>query len=658
LITFLDPDALPDDDMISREAVAPFVIRTEKRRAIDADGNPLFKPRFTQLAPIEWESAHEEQRALYEAVTEYVRDGYNRAIKEKQTAVGFLMILMQRLITSSTAAIRTALERRLAVLEQPQGQLSLFPEDMAEDWSSLDGQQQLDSILKTRLKGLKDERKEVELLLSAARRCEASGPDVKAEALLDRIQQQQREENDPTLKVLIFTEFVPTQAMLADFLERRGFNVVVLNGGMDLEERRETQRRFADDAQILISTDAGGEGLNLQFCHVVVNYDLPWNPMKIEQRIGRVDRIGQKHVVRALNFALADTVELRVREVLEEKLARILDEFGVDKLADVLDSEDGGVPFEALFAQAVIAPEEAEQRAAGVADEIRRRAEEARAGSRLLNATEVLDPSTAQRIASHQMPYWTERLTVGFLRAQAAAGGLAKPGAVGFDLRWPSGETIASAVFNRDDADHPGTTLISLEDERVRGLTNSLPVFAPGQPIPSVVVPDVSDKTTGVWSLWRISLHTAGGREQRFLALFVSDDGRVFGPTARTIWDRFIDLPAGLSQATDDLFGEFASRAYETSRAAAEAQGAAVFEELLGDHKLTIVRERKKGGHAFASRRRAIERLGLPQVRSYRLRILADEEQAWNRELVARETALPDLAAVLMVRIAPMGKSA
>ena len=98
--------------------------------------------------------------------------------------VGFLMILMQRLITSSIAAIRTSLERRLAVLDLPQGQLSLFPEDVGEDWSTLDGQQQLDAILKTRLKGLKDERKEVELLLSAARRCEASGPDVKAEALL------------------------------------------------------------------------------------------------------------------------------------------------------------------------------------------------------------------------------------------------------------------------------------------------------------------------------------------------------------------------------------------------------------------------------------------------------------------------------------------
>lgn len=658
LIGFLDADALPGDDAISREAVAPFVIRTEKRRAIDAEGNPLFKPRFTQLVPIEWGAAHAEQRALYEAVTEYVRDGYNRAIKEKQTAVGFLMILMQRLITSSIAAIRTSLERRLAVLDLPQGQLSLFPEDVGEDWSALDGQQQLDTILKTRLKGIKDERKEVELLLSAARRCEASGPDVKAEALLERIQQQQREENDPTIKVLIFTEFVPTQVMLADFLERRGFTVVSLNGAMDLEERRQAQRRFATDAQILISTDAGGEGLNLQFCHVIVNYDLPWNPMKIEQRIGRVDRIGQKHIVRAMNFALADTVELRVREVLEEKLARILEEFGVDKLADVLDSEDGGVPFEALFAQAMIAPEDAEQRAAGVADEIRRRAEEARAGSRLLSATERLDPSAAQKIANHQMPYWTERMTLGYLRSQEAVGASVKPAVLGHDLRWPNGETCLAAVFNREDAERPGATLVSLEDERVRGLTNSLPVFAPGQPIPTIIVPDVSDKTSGFWSLWRISLHTSGGREQRFLALFLAEDGRVFGPTARTIWERLIDLPNGLSQAGEEISGSVAADAFDASRKAAEIQGAAVFEELAAAHQMSIMRERKKGTHAFSSRRRAIERLGLPQVRAHRLRILGDEEEAWTRELAAREAALPDLAAVLMVRVAPIGASA
>ncbi|MFO1153058.1 MAG: helicase-related protein [Rhodospirillales bacterium] len=651
LIGFLDADALPGDEEISRDAVTPLVIRTEKRHAIDADGQPLFKPRFTQLVPIDWVAAHGEQRALYEAVTEYVRDGYNRALKEKQTAVGFLMILMQRLVTSSTAAIRMALERRLEVLQLPSGQLSLFPEDIAEDWTSLDAQDQLDTILKTRLKGLKDERAEVELLLSAARRCEARGPDVKAEALLTHVEHLKREEEDPALKVLVFTEFVPTQTMLSEFLGQRGFAVVCLNGSMDLDERRQAQRTFAGDGQVLISTDAGGEGLNLQFCHVVVNYDLPWNPMKLEQRIGRVDRIGQKCVVRALNFALEDTVELRVREVLEEKLQRILDEFGVDKLADVLDSEEGGVPFEALFAQAILSPQDAESRAIAVAEEIRRRAEEARTGSRLFSGGAHLDPGAAQRIAGHQIPYWTERMTVEHLRSHEDRGAAVRRERVGHTLRWPDGCEIRGAVFSRDESELPGTVHLTLEDDRVRGLTAQLPVFAPGQPIPAIRVPDVSDKIGGLWSLWRVSLQTTTGREQRFFPLFVSDDGRVLGPTARTIWDRLIDLPAGIERDAGDLDGPLAVNAYERCQQAAETQGATVFDELAASHCQSVDRERRKGILAFASRKRAIERLGLPQVRAYRLRQLAEEESRWRIELAAREAALPDLAAVLLLRI-------
>ena len=81
---------------------------------------------------------------------------------------------------------------------------------------------------------------------------------------------------------------------------------------MGLEDRKATQKAFSEDAQIMISTDAGGEGLNLQFCHVVINFDLGWRPMALEQRIGRVDRIGQKKVVKAINLVLEDSVEFRV----------------------------------------------------------------------------------------------------------------------------------------------------------------------------------------------------------------------------------------------------------------------------------------------------------------------------------------------------------
>ena len=280
------------------------------------------------------------------------------------------MILMQRLVTSSTRAIRVTLERRLDVLTAPGEQLLLFPELTEEEWVDLDGQEQIDTLFTSRLSALKNERAEVELLLDAARWTERAGADAKAEALLDWIYRLQQDEGDPDLKILVFTEFVSTQDMLRDFLADRGFSVVCLNGSMGLEERETVQRSFAGTTRFLVSTDAGGEGLNLQFCHAVINYDIPWNPMKLEQRIGRVDRIGQEHAVRALNFMVQDTVEHRVREVLEEKLAIILEEFGVDKTDDILDSAQAGKMFDDLYVAAIVRPDSLHSKVDSVVREV------------------------------------------------------------------------------------------------------------------------------------------------------------------------------------------------------------------------------------------------------------------------------------------------
>lgn len=368
-----------------------------------------------------------------------------------------------------------------------------------------------------------------------------------------------------------------------------------------------------------------------------------------------MDRIGQKHIVRALNFALDGTVELRVREVLEEKLQRILEEFGVDKLADVLDSEEGGVPFEELFTQSIIAPEKAERRAAELVDEIRRRAEEARAGASFLTATEWLDATEAEKITHHQIPFWTERLALEFLRSQEANGAAVRATNPGYDLKWPDGSVTRAAVFTREEAERSDATLVSIEDPRVRYLTTSLPVFAPGRPIPCITIPDISDKVSGIWSLWRISIQTALGREQRCLALFLTEDGRSFLPTARAIWDRLIDPPRDLRLEQEVLAEDAATVAYESSRGVAETQGAAIFDELSSAHRQSIARERKKGVYAFAARHRAVERLGLPQVRAHRLRQLDEEERAWREKLTTREAALPDLAAIQLVHVARAG---
>lgn len=210
LMNLLDDDAFPDMDSVSRERVAPYVIRTEKRKAIDSEGKPLFKPRRTQMAPIAWESRHHLQKLLYEAVTDYVREGYNQAMREQKRHIGFLMILMQRLVVSSTRAIRSTLERRLAALKEGEQQirqrLGVRQNDVEESEGTddesfepydMDGQELLDELLKSHVSALQSESSHVEILLDAAIRCEQAGPDAKTEALIEWIYKLQSEENEP-----------------------------------------------------------------------------------------------------------------------------------------------------------------------------------------------------------------------------------------------------------------------------------------------------------------------------------------------------------------------------------------------------------------------------------------------------------------------------
>ena len=444
LMQLVDRDAFPNESSVSRERVPPYVIRTEKRAAIDAEGRPLFKPRMTRLHAVAWQDRHSAQQKLYEAVTDYVRHGYNQAMAAKQRHIGFLMILMQRLVTSSTAAIRTTLERRQALLDQPQLQASLFDAAEIDEWAELDGQAQVDMAVQAN--GWKMEKAEVATLLELACATEGQGTDAKAEALLELIYKVQQEENDPALKVLVFTEFVPTQAMLAQFLESRGFSVAILNGGMDLDARAKTQQAFSREIRVMISTDAGGEGLNLQFCHVIVNFDMPWNPMRVEQRIGRVDRIGQPHVVRAFNFVLDGTVEYRVRQVLEAKLEVIAKEFGVDKASDVMDSVEAEPLFDELFIQGLQNPDAIEKDCDAVVTQLRSTLAESQKSSDLITDAQKLDADDARKWRDHPAQFWLERaITTGL----PARGGAAVKDGEAWRVRWVDGTEFESGLLRR-----------------------------------------------------------------------------------------------------------------------------------------------------------------------------------------------------------------
>lgn len=350
LIRLLDADAFPNAKSIVREQVAPFLIRTEKREAIDNNGNLLFKNRITHLVTISWDERNNLQRELYEMVSSYVAKTYNKALRnrKKNMCLIFLLIIMQRMVTSSTAAIRQSLERRLNVLLE---QRTCVGDLREEDLDELNIEDGVEDALEAISLDMELEIEELKQIISLAKQAQFQNQDAKVEPLLNEIDAILSE--DRTQKVIIFTEFVATQTYLQELLVNRGYTVTILNGGMSIDERNAARQEFKTSTSIFISTDAGGEGLNLQFANIIINYDLPWNPMKIEQRCGRVDRIGQQRDVHIYNFIVGETVENRVREVLEEKLSVILKEMGIDKYSDVLDSEVAECDFTDVYMRSI-----------------------------------------------------------------------------------------------------------------------------------------------------------------------------------------------------------------------------------------------------------------------------------------------------------------
>ena len=216
LIRLLDEKAFPNYKAIVKEQVAPYVIRSEKRETIDNYGNILFKNRITKTVQINWDERHSMQKKLYELVSEYVRNGYNRAIKEKKYYIGFLMVLMQRLVTSSTAAIKDSLEKRINILETKQDRIR----DLSiEDLTEFDLEENIDEALETISWNLKQELFELREILAVTKQAEFQYLDAKIEQLVDILDFLYSENKER--KVIIFTEFVSTQNHLDKFLKSK-----------------------------------------------------------------------------------------------------------------------------------------------------------------------------------------------------------------------------------------------------------------------------------------------------------------------------------------------------------------------------------------------------------------------------------------------------
>ena len=307
------------DVLVDKHPLAGALVRNRKA---EVGG---FTAREAKRVPVTLE---EDELELYEDVTTYLREGYNQARAERNTALGFVMVTYHKMLASSPHAVRQSFRRRIAKLKEQLKDAAAAAKPVSESrLEELRDAEEATTAL-TELESAADpgglllEIKQLEHLVERLGRVSNS----KAETLLTALDAIFGDR--PQEKVVVFTQFIETQEFLAAALQQNGYTVSVFNGKLSLEEKEEAVRNFKAQDQILISTEAGGEGRNFQFCHLMVNYDLPWNPMRVEQRIGRLDRIGQKHPVRIYNLFCEDTVEQRVLEVLDERIGLFQESVG------------------------------------------------------------------------------------------------------------------------------------------------------------------------------------------------------------------------------------------------------------------------------------------------------------------------------------------
>ena len=381
------PDTLSTSDAFNefpREGRQRHFIRRTKEELVHFDGSPLYPQRNCDTLSYGLSPGEQE---LYDETTEYLRVHYNRARALNRSAARLAMSVFQRRLASSTYALMRSFERRVEKIEGMiddirSGRLTeetlarrqrnlddledVFESRTAdEDTASEDQREQheeyevraLGATVAVTLSELETERLKVEELLDKARKLFDAGEESKFEKLREVL----RDPRYADEKFIVFTEHRDTAEFLVRRLEGLGFTgrVALIHGGLPYQERErqvEFFRRSATEggASYLVATDAAGEGINLQFCWIMVNYDIPWNPARLEQRMGRIHRYGQRHdPVVIVNLVAGTTREGRVLKTLLDKLEAMRRQLQSDKVFDVVGRLFEGVSMKEYLEQAV-----------------------------------------------------------------------------------------------------------------------------------------------------------------------------------------------------------------------------------------------------------------------------------------------------------------
>ncbi|MBE7411358.1 MAG: SNF2-related protein [Leptospiraceae bacterium] len=347
-----------------------------RRRKIEVGG---FTKRHAKTVRIE---LSDEERIFYDETTNYVKREYNIAMNSQNRATGFVMIVFQKLLDSSVHALLNALTKRKFLIESKfHNSLRQHSIDF-QDWDfdeTENVEELIDSLEDSIPVDFQNIRRELFTLNRLIHIGRSISEDRKVIKLKETIVKLKKEGHH---KFIIFTQFRSTQEFLAESLS--DFDTILFHGSLSSEEKEKAIYTFKSSSEILISTEAGGEGRNLQFANILFNYDLPWSPLKIEQRIGRIHRFGQKTDVYIFNFASKDTVAERILDVLSNKIRLFEESIGEsDALLGTIEDE---LDFQSNFMQFITGRKTSKE----MEEELDNRIQTAKKGFKKLN--ELLTP--------------------------------------------------------------------------------------------------------------------------------------------------------------------------------------------------------------------------------------------------------------------------
>jgi superfamily II DNA or RNA helicase len=484
LMSLLDTNVVFHSGPKKRDDVpyTQLILKNRKSQVTDGEGKPLFKAMV--ITPVEVCLAASGEREFHNALEGYLREGYGYAERDpkdkKHRAIGLVMTVFQKLAASSVAAITHSLKQRADRIAR-KGEESKKGVPPAED------DRYAGELETLRASEISDKFVDKELDMIQRVLGISVPEDSKVVELCNVVNVMSKD--DSKKKFLIFTEYLKTQDYLVEQLAKRFGSgcMAIINGSMGLGEKLRNRERFRDneDIRFLVSTEAGGEGVNLQFCHIMINYDLPWNPFRLAQRYGRLHRFGQKEVVHVFNFSYKDSIETKIRCYLEtktrtaaESLSRITGETIEEIERALLGTFDEFVDYERIYREGIVKRDLKPSQT--MIDEAMKKAEEAyKLGFDLLSrAVHVFNPDRFKRFIQSPLDlHHVEQLVTEFLRRTSKR---FRTGGRLYDFLTPT------AVSNRDGvkSKYTGVTFdreLALRDRQIE-------FMAMGHPLTDAVV--------------------------------------------------------------------------------------------------------------------------------------------------------------------------